>query len=335
MRTWLSVFKGLVAVGLVAAVLGILFIGRGMSTEVSGGQDDKEWWDLSGEVGDLLESESDIWETKVQDGQTAQDSQTTEESGTGQMIVETYTATPVIVETYIAGMESQEMPAINILWQELTLSEQELLDRGKVVYLTFDDGPTKYTAELLDILAKYNVKATFFVTAGYPDYADIIGRAKSEGHTIGIHCFNHDYKKVYAGERAYFADFQMIDDLIFEQTGERAQLVRFPGGSSNEVSRFNKGIMTRLTRLVEEKGYRYFDWNVLSGDAGETKSTEKIIQNIKEGILKKDIAVVLQHDMYDYSVAAVEEVIVWGLENGYVFLPLTMDSPTIHHPIAN
>ena len=127
----------------------------------------------------------------------------------------------------------------------------------------------------------------------------------------------------------------MIDDLIFEQTGERAELVRFPGGSSNQVSRFNKGIMTRLTKLVEEKGYRYFDWNVLSGDAGETRETAEIIQNIKEGILKKDIAVVLQHDIYDYSIAAVEEIIVWGMENGYVFLPLTMDSPTIHHPIAN
>ena len=214
MRTWLSVFKGLIAVGLVMAVLGILLMDFGVVTVAPWEYFEQEKQG-STEIGNGLSgSESDIWETKVQDGQTAQGGQITEESG----IVETYTATPVNVETYIAGMENQSMPVINPLWQELTLSEQELIDRGKVIYLTFDDGPTKYTAELLDILAKYNVKATFFVTAGNPDYAKLIGRAKEEGHTIGIHCFNHDYKEVYAGERAYFADFQMIDDLIFERS---------------------------------------------------------------------------------------------------------------------
>lgn len=314
MRAWLSVLKGVMAVGLVMAVLGILFVDFGIVTDVPWKYFEQEMQG-STEIGsEPSESAPEIRETKEQDSQNA------EETGSGQLIVETYTAEPTTAETYAA---------------ELTLSEQQLIERGKVIYLTFDDGPTRHTAELLDILAKYNVKATFFVTAESRDYVGLIGRAKEEGHTVGIHCFYHDYKTVYASEQAYFADMQMIDDLIFEQTGERAELVRFPGGSSNQVSRFNKGIMTRLTRLVEEKGYRYFDWNVLSGDAGETRETAEIIQNIKEGILKKDIAVVLQHDIYDYSIAAVEAIIVWGMENGYVFLPLTMDSPTIHHPIAN
>ena len=304
MRAWLSVLKGIMAVGLVMAVLGILFVDFGVVTDVPWEYFEQEMQGSTELGSGPSESATEIRETKEQDSQNA------EETGSGQLIVETYTA-------------------------ELTLSEQQLIERGKVIYLTFDDGPTRHTAELLDILAKYNVKATFFVTAESRDYVGLIGRAKEEGHTVGIHCFYHDYRTVYASEQAYFADMQMIDDLIFEQTGERAELVRFPGGSSNQVSRFNKGIMTRLTRLVEEKGYRYFDWNVLSGDAGETRETAKIIQNIKEGILKKDIAVVLQHDIYDYSIAAVEEIIVWGMENGYVFLPLTMDSPTIHHPIAN
>ena len=314
MRAWLSVLKGVMAVGLVMAVLGILFVDFGVVTDVPWEYFEQEMQG-STEIGSgPSESAPEIRETKEQDSQNA------EETGCGQLIVETYTAEPTTTETYTA---------------ELTLSEQQLIERGKVIYLTFDDGPTRHTAELLDILAKYNVKATFFVTGESRDYVGLIGRAKEEGHTVGIHCFYHDYKTVYASEQAYFADMQMIDDLIFEQTGERAELVRFPGGSSNQVSRFNKGIMTRLTKLVEEKGYRYFDWNVLSGDAGETRETAEIIQNIKEGILKKDIAVVLQHDIYDYSIAAVEAIIVWGMENGYVFLPLTMDSPTIHHPIAN
>ena len=218
---------------------------------------------------------------------------------------------------------------------QIQMTEQELIERGKVIYLTFDDGPSAHTAELLDILAKYNVKATFFVTGGYETYFDMIAREKEEGHSIGMHCYNHDYKKVSASEEAYFEDLQKIDDLIYEQTGERTKLIRFPGGGSNISSKFNPGIMTTLTAKVEEMGYRYFDWNVLSGDAGDTKDTEEIIQNVIEGVQKKDIAVVLQHDTHDFSIAAVEEIIIWGLENGYTFLPLSMDSPTIHHSVAN
>lgn len=224
--------------------------------------------------------------------------------------------------------------AIDTLWYA-DLTEAELLERGKVIYLTFDDGPSAYTEELLEILARYGVKATFFVTGGYEPYFDMIGRAKEEGHTIGIHCYRHDYKQVYASEEAYFADLQKIDDIIYEQTGERAKLVRFPGGSSNISSKFNPGIMTRLTALVEEKGYRYYDWNVLSGDAGDTEDTDQIVENVIEGVKKKGIAVVLQHDSHQYSVDAVERIIIWGLENGYAFLPLSVDSPIIHHTVAN
>lgn len=322
MERWMELIKGLIMLGLVITVMTILFMDRWVESDVPDHYIDEEY--------------SDVGSERVPVGNDAETGALEDQKGeTGQLIVETYTAEPTVVETYVAGMEDPRQSVSSGLRQELTMSEIELMERGKVIYLTFDDGPSKFTEELLDILADYNVKATFFVTAGNPSYLDLIGRAKEEGHTIGIHCFNHDYKKIYVSERAYFADLQMIDDIIYEQTGERAELVRFPGGSSNEVSRFNKGIMTRLTALVEEKGYRYFDWNVLSGDAGETKVTEEIIQNIIDGILKKDISVVLQHDLYDYSIAAVEEIIIWGLENGYAFLPLSADSPTIHHPIAN
>ncbi len=218
---------------------------------------------------------------------------------------------------------------------EQLLDEAELLERGKVIYLTFDDGPGPYTEQLLDILAQYQVKATFFVTANFEDYFDLIAREKEDGHTVAIHTYSHVYKKIYADEEAYFADLKQMDDVILEQTGERAKLVRFPGGSSNLVSSFNPGIMTRLAGLLEEKGYRYFDWNVVSGDAGETEDTAQVVKNVIEGVQKKGVAVVLQHDLYEFSVDAVEQIIQWGLENGYVFLPLTMDSPDIHHTIAN
>ncbi len=206
---------------------------------------------------------------------------------------------------------------------------------SKVIYLTFDDGPGPYTDRLLDVLARYNVRATFFVTCRYPDYFDCIGRAFREGHSIGVHSATHDYYTVYASEDAFFEDFNAVEELILAQTGETTTLCRFPGGSSNTVSRFNRGIMTRLTKAVETMGYQYFDWNVTSGDAGETTSTEQVYSNIVEGCLEQEPAVVLQHDIKDFSVDAVERVIVWALNNGYTFAALDPTSPTTHHRVAN
>ena len=206
---------------------------------------------------------------------------------------------------------------------------------GKTIYLTFDDGPGPYTDQLLDVLDRYNVKATFFVTAESEKYRDCIGRAYREGHSIGVHTCSHNYYTIYASEQAYFDDFFAMEDIIMEQTGEYTSLFRFPGGSSNTVSSFNPGIMSRLTKAMENLGYKYFDWNVTSGDAGETTETDKVFENVVEGCTGKNAAVVLQHDIKDYSVDAVEQIILWGLNNGYSFRALDMSSPDAHHGINN
>ena len=205
----------------------------------------------------------------------------------------------------------------------------------KLIYLSFDDGPGPLTDTLLDLLARYNVKATFFVTGVYPEYADCIGRAFREGHSIGVHSMSHSYRSVYASEEAFLADFGAVQELIREQTGEETRIFRFPGGSSNTVSRFNRGVMTRLARLMTEQGYVYFDWNVDSDDAGNAASTEEVLQNIITGCSAQETPVVLQHDIKDFSVAAVERVIIWGLTNGCRFVPLDVSSPETHHRIAN
>ena len=212
-------------------------------------------------------------------------------------------------------------------------AQNTVTPNGKVIYLTFDDGPGKYTAQLLDVLAKYDVKATFFVVNS--GYSGTMQRIVREGHSIGIHSATHDYITIYASEDAYFADLEKMQGIIESNTGVRTWLMRFPGGSSNTVSSFNEGIMTRLTAAVEERGYRYFDWNVSSGDAGETKSTNQVYKNVISGVQKRDVSIVLQHDSKSYSVAAVEKIIQWGLENGYTFLPLDMTSPTAHHRVNN
>ena len=204
---------------------------------------------------------------------------------------------------------------------------------GGTIYLTFDDGPGKHTGKLLDILAKYDVEATFFVVN--TGYYSTLTRMANEGHTVAIHTATHDFYEVYASEEAYFADLEKMQSIIAEYTGVKPMLLRFPGGSSNTISKFNPGIMTRLTKLVEEKGYTYFDWNVDSNDAGGTTTSTGVYNNVVSAVAKRKTSVVLMHDIKGYTVNAIEDIIVWGLENGYTFKALTADSPTCHHGINN
>ena len=205
---------------------------------------------------------------------------------------------------------------------------------GKTIYLTFDDGPSPHTARLLDVLAKYDVKATFFVMN--TSHISMISRAAQEGHAIAIHTYTHRYSEIYASDNAFLNDLQKMQDVIYQHTGIRTMLTRFPGGSSNSVSSaYNRGIMTRLTKKLREMGYQYFDWNVDSNDAGGAKSAEEVFNNVTKGVSSRTNSVVLQHDTQDFSVDAVERIIAWGLCNGYTFKALDLDSPGCHHGVNN
>lgn len=206
----------------------------------------------------------------------------------------------------------------------------------KTIYLTFDDGPGPYTEQLLNVLANYGVKATFFVTGNGPEYNDLIGRAYREGHAIGVHSYTHDYSRIYSSEEAFFEDFLQTEQLIYEQTGAYTNLFRFPGGSSNTVSRnYNRGIMSRLVRYMTDMGYVFFDWNVSSGDAGETTSTYWVGENVKDGCSENTVNVVLQHDIKGFSVDAVANIIIWGRNHGYTFKALDESSYGAHHGTNN
>lgn len=206
---------------------------------------------------------------------------------------------------------------------------------AKIIYLTFDDGPGPYTSRLLDILKKYNVKATFFVTCNRAQYRSMITRAFLEGHAIGLHSCTHNYAKIYQNEQAFFNELEEIENVVRNATGFGSKLVRFPGGSSNTVSKkYNKGVMTRLAKQLTEKGYSYFDWNVSSGDAGETTDTNRVYNNVINR-LKGNYSIVLQHDIKEYSVNAVERIIQFGQKNGFTFKKLDESSPTAHHRLNN
>ena len=237
--------------------------------------------------------------------------------------------------TNAAGQTVRAVRTVTVEPQQIpgTIEPEE-----KTIYLTFDDGPGPDTERLLAILDRYDVKATFFVTASQPKYLPMIAKAYEAGHKIGIHTYSHNYDKVYASEEAFFDDFLRMQDIVRRQTGSETDILRFPGGSSNTVSQISPGIMTLLTEDVRSLGYQYFDWNVRSGDAGETTHTSEVVKNVIAGIEELpegEAALVLQHDSKRFSVDAVEKIIQWGLENGYTFRALDRTSPAAHLVVAN
>lgn len=242
----------------------------------------------------------------------------------------TYTLTYTVTDSFGNKTEATRIIRVNPIKQPSVVEPG-----GKTIYLTFDDGPGVHTQALLDILAKYNVKATFFLVNTDYNMNSLLNKMVDAGHSIGIHSINHEYSEIYASDEAFFKDLYGMQKIIEDYTGVKTMLMRFPGGSSNRVSlNYCDGIMTRLTQAVQDQGFRYFDWNVSSGDV-EISDTETIANNIISGIKGKTNAVVLQHDIYSASVAAVEDVIIWGLQNGYTFRGLTTSSPTCHHPVKN
>lgn len=205
----------------------------------------------------------------------------------------------------------------------------------KIIYLTFDDGPTGYTESVLDLLKEYDIRATFFVTNQNPACQDLIQREYEEGHTIGLHSYSHNYS-IYASEDAYYQDLEKMEEIVYAQTGEYPTIVRFPGGSSNSISwNYCTGIMTCLTEGLEQRGYRYCDWNVDSMDAYGYLTAGEIAQTTIKGIMSKDESIVLMHDIGQCNVDAAKIVIEWALENGYTFLPMSEDTKMVHHRIVN
>ena len=204
----------------------------------------------------------------------------------------------------------------------------------KVIYLTFDDGPSQYTSKLLDILKKYNVKATFFVTMSGSN--SVIKREYQEGHTVAIHTASHEYSIIYASTTNYFNDLNRVSNRIERITGVKPMILRFPGGSSNTISRkYCRGIMTTLTAEVKARGYKYFDWTITSGDAGGTTKTSKVYTNVVNSLSSSKANIVLQHDIKGFSVDAVEDIIKYGLEHGYTFLPITSTTKEVHFKVNN
>lgn len=206
------------------------------------------------------------------------------------------------------------------------------LEIKKKAYLTFDDGPSLNTGELLEVLKKYNIKATFFVVGKADKHSkDCYRQIVAEGHTLGIHAYSHDYRKLYQSEESFKKDFYKIRKLLKNVTGVDVKYYRFPGGSSNSVSNVP---MNKLIRFIHQEGVEYYDWNALNEDAVTVGLTSgQLNSNIMKDVERLDTAIILMHDLNENhnTIESLPNLIKTLQKQGFELLPIDENTPLIQH----
>lgn len=217
---------------------------------------------------------------------------------------------------------------------EIDMQENAGEEEGiRKVYLTFDDGPSSNTGRILDILAEYDVKATFFVVGKEDEtYQPLYNRIVEEGHTLAMHSYSHKYQEIYQSKESYVQDLTKLQEFLYDTTGVWCRYCRFPGGSSNKVSKVD---MHELIEYLDEQDMTYFDWNIVSGDAtSDYISSGDIIRNCMRRLGEFDEAIILMHDAAekDSTVEALPGLIeqIQAMENTKI-VPITDDTEPIHH----
>lgn len=245
------------------------------------------------------------------------------------------------VKAEVSELDESVSEQKNSLNEGVSLNKEDIEENNassdsagtRKVYLTFDDGPSKYTDEILDILDQYQVKATFFVV-GKEDEAskERLQEIVARGHSLGMHSYSHKYNEIYASLDNFTEDMQKLQDYLYDVTGVESRLYRFPGGSSNTVSKID---MHEFADVLERQNVTFYDWNISSGDGGRTLlSIEELVENCTRDIEKWDNAVILLHDSADKrtSVEALSAIIenILALEDT-VILPITEDTEPVQH----
>ncbi len=265
---------------------------------------------------------------------------------TDEEIFDNTTITPEVQtsEVQTSEVQTSEVQTSEVQTSETQTSETESTtqaqpeetsveeENSKIVYLTFDDGPSSNTNAILDILKEYNVKATFFVN-GKTDEISKEGykRIVEEGHTLAMHSYTHVYKEVYASKEAFLEDVYRLQNYLFDLTGTKPIYYRFPGGSSNTISEMDMQI---FIQALHEEGMEYFDWNVANGDGGNKElTTDQILTNVWNDIPKYEHSMILMHDSVQkgFTVEALPEMIKQLQEAGYTILPIDDTTPLIQH----
>ncbi len=203
-------------------------------------------------------------------------------------------------------------------WLKADLTEIEPIP-GKVAYLTFDDGPSSMTPQVLEVLRKKGATATFFtVHNASPECRKYYKEIVDSGCELALHAYEHNLPKIYESPQAYFDDYNAMNDFLYEVAGIRAKQVRFPGGSSQTVT--DRGVFWQIMKDAQNKGIIWHDWNVSSGDASPNRHTsEWVYKNIFPAALKVDTPVILMHDVprNTYTLEALPWIIDTLRANGY------------------
>lgn len=206
----------------------------------------------------------------------------------------------------------------------------DLFFRPKTMYLTFDDGPSaKNTDMVLDILKERNIKATFFVVGeNVRRYPEVAARIVQEGHTIGIHCYSHDYNKIYESVDSYLEDFEEAYREVLAATGTEAKLFRFPGGS---VNAYNEKVREEIAEEMTARGFLYYDWNASLEDAVKKSTPQQLIENAVSTTLGRKRVVMLAHDVVDNTALCLNELLDQFPE--YQMKPLSEETEPIQFPM--
>ncbi|MCW3489528.1 polysaccharide deacetylase family protein [Dethiobacter alkaliphilus] len=208
---------------------------------------------------------------------------------------------------------------------------------GPTAYLTFDDGPSKNTLAILEILKQENIPATFFVTGNNVSGEEsVYKRIVNEGHRLANHTYTHNFAEIYQSTEAFLADFLRLEEFLYQETGIRTDMMRFPGGTKSAMAQKTSGynIVGELIGEIKALDYDYFDWNVYSGDGTDTPPSAEIVKNVLSGAdgIDGDI-VVLFHDSRTKksTVEALPQIIAELTERGYSFSALSPGAIEVKH----
>lgn len=245
----------------------------------------------------------------------------------------------LLLESYISQLEYEKAELMEEQEQKTPAKEETTYDTGKIAYLTFDDGPTDLTPQILDVLAKYNVKATFFIKGVMIKYhPDVLKRTAEEGHTLGSHTVTHKYEDIYTSTEKLKAEISENNRRILEQTGVIVTAFRFPGGSSNSMfSTYSDEPLNDWLTMIHDMGMEYYDWNVSSLDASGTyKTPDEIYNAVISGCEGKNQVMILMHDVNanTSTLEALPRIIEKLQEMGYSIQPITSSTKPIQHRVA-
>lgn len=276
-----------------------------------------------------------VGETYNEQGATAQDEKDGDltsnikiDSNVDTSTIGKYTVRYSVIDS--SGNTSEVVRIINVVNPD---------DVKGVIYLTFDDGPSSnITPYILDILKQKGVQATFFILNYSDSNEQFVQREVVEGHSVGIHGYSHSYSEIYTSVEAFMNNVTQLRNKIKNSTGVDTTIMRFPGGSSNTVSKsYCPGIMTTLTKKVIAEGYSYYDWNITSGDSGGAKTSSDVYHNVTKNLSIDKSNIVLMHDFSSNTktLNALADIIDFGLNNGYRFDKITPSTPMITHHVNN